>query len=65
MNPSHHDAATKGLMKLYETIVGHRRVEGAKRAGIRVLHARVLDLSDVDALLLLQRAKTELDSRDH
>jgi DNA modification methylase len=36
---------------LYETVLGHRRVEAAKRAGIRLLHARVLDLSDVDALL--------------
>jgi ParB/RepB/Spo0J family partition protein len=36
----------------YETVTGHRRIEAARRAGIKLLRARVLDLSDVDALLL-------------
>jgi len=35
-----------------EPVVGRRRVEAARRAGIKVLRARVMDLSDIDALLL-------------
>jgi len=33
-------------------VIGHRRIEAARRAGIKTLQARVLELSDADALLL-------------
>jgi ParB/RepB/Spo0J family partition protein len=36
----------------YEIVFGHRRVEAARRAGMRGIRARVIDLSDTDALTL-------------
>lgn len=36
----------------YEIVFGHRRVEAARNAGMRSIRARVIDLSDTDALTL-------------
>jgi ParB family chromosome partitioning protein len=38
--------------EFYEIVLGHRRIEAAKRAGVKAVHARVMELSDADALIL-------------